>query len=97
MQAISIIQIDIMTNKIPLPDMSWSVKNINMFIHQPIIHSLMEYNTDYNIRETYLMALHRRTLIVVDVGHKGGLSNPCPWRGQCRAGFSTPVGLPSLI
>ena len=45
------IQIDIMKNKIPLPEMSWSVKDINMFIHHPIIHSLMKYNTDYNIRE----------------------------------------------
>ena len=45
------IQIDIMKNKIPLPYISWLVKDINMFILHPIIHSLMEYNTDYNIRE----------------------------------------------
>ena len=37
-EATSMIQIDIMKNKIPLPEMSWSVKDINMFIHHPIIH-----------------------------------------------------------
>ena len=34
--------------------------------------------------------------MIGDVGHKGGLTNPRPWRGQCRTGFSIPVGLPSL-
>ena len=31
-----------------------------------------------------------------DMGHLGGLINPRPGRGQYRAGFSIPVGLPSL-
>ena len=29
-----------------------------------------------------------------DAGHKGDLENPCPWRGQCRAGFSITGGPP---
>ena len=43
---------------------------------------------------TYLMVLRRGTLIVDDAGHKGGLTNPCPWRRQCRAGFSNTGGSP---
>ena len=42
---------DIMKNKIPLPDMTWSVKDINKFIQYPLIHSLMTYGTQYNNRE----------------------------------------------
>ena len=45
------LQLDIMKNKIPLPDMTWSVKDINSFIHHPMIHSLMTYDTQYNTRE----------------------------------------------
>ena len=33
---------DIMQNKTPLPDMSWSVIEINKFLHHPTIHSLMQ-------------------------------------------------------
>ena len=42
---------DIMKNKIPLPDMTWSVRDINTFIHHPLILSLMAYDTQYNSRE----------------------------------------------
>ena len=28
------------------------------------------------------------------VGHTGGLTNPRPWRGRCRAGFSNTGGPP---
>ena len=43
---------DIMKNKIPVPDMTWSVKDINTFIHHPlIVLSLMAYDTQYNSRE----------------------------------------------
>ena len=35
------LQMDIMKNQIPLPDMTWSVKDINKFIQHPLIHSLM--------------------------------------------------------
>ena len=28
------------------------------------------------------------------MGHKGGLTNPCPWRGRCRAGYSNTGGPP---
>ena len=45
------LQMDILKNQIPLPDMTWSVKDINKFIQHPIIHSLMTYNTQYNSRE----------------------------------------------
>ena len=40
-----------MENKIPLPDMSWSVIKINTFLRHPIIHSLMAYDTQYISRE----------------------------------------------
>ena len=33
------------------PDMTWSVKEINTFIHHPLIHSLMTYDTQYNNRD----------------------------------------------
>ena len=50
-EATAMIQLNIMKNKIPLPDMSWSVKEINNFIHHPLVHSLMTYDTQYNHRE----------------------------------------------
>ena len=46
-----LLQLDIMKNQIPLPDMTWSVKDINKFIQHPLIHSLMTYDTQYNNRE----------------------------------------------
>ena len=45
------LKIDIMKNQIPLPDMTWSVKDINTFIQHQLIHSLMTYDTQYNNRE----------------------------------------------
>ena len=45
------IQMDIMKNQIPLPDMTWSVIDINKFIQHPLIHSLMTYDTQYNRKE----------------------------------------------
>ena len=45
------LQMEIMKNKIPLPDMTWSVKDINTFIENPLVHSLMTYDTRYNSRE----------------------------------------------
>ena len=50
-EATSLIQMDIMKNQIPLPDMTWSVKDINTFIQHPLIHTLMTYDTHYNSRE----------------------------------------------
>ena len=45
---------DIMKNQIPMPDMTWSVKDINTFLEHPlIIHSLMTYDTQYNNREIH--------------------------------------------
>ena len=46
-EATSKLQLDILQNKIPLPDMSWSVIKINNFLHHPIIHSLLAYDTQY--------------------------------------------------
>ena len=46
-EATTSLQLDIMKNQIPLPDMTWSVQAINKFI-QPLIHSLMTYDTQYN-------------------------------------------------
>ena len=50
-EATTSLQIDIMKNQIPLPDMAWSVKDINKFIQHPLIHSFMTYDTQYNSRE----------------------------------------------
>ena len=50
-EASTSLHLDIMKNKIPPPDMTWSVKDINTFIQHPIIHSLMTYDTQYNNRE----------------------------------------------
>ena len=41
----------IMKNQIPLPDMKWSVKDINTFMQHPLIHALMTHDTQYNNRE----------------------------------------------
>ena len=54
-EATTTIQIEIMKNKIPLPDMTWCVKDINTFIHHPLIHSLTTYDTQYNNREIEYM------------------------------------------
>ena len=32
--------------------------------------------------------------MVGDVGHTGGLTNPRPWHGRCRAGYSNTGGPP---
>ena len=50
-EANTTIQMDVMKNKIPLPDMSWSAKDINTFLQQPVIHTLTAYDTQYNTRE----------------------------------------------
>ena len=50
-EATTSVQLDKMKNQIPLPDMTWSVKDINKFIQHPLIHSLMTYDTQYNNRE----------------------------------------------
>ena len=47
-EATTSLQMDIMENQIPLPDMTWSVKDINKFIQHPLLDSLMTYNTQYN-------------------------------------------------
>ena len=44
-------QLDIMKNTIPLPDMTWSFKDINIFIKFQLIHLLMTYDTQNNNRE----------------------------------------------
>ena len=50
-EATTSLQMDIVKNLIPLPDMTWSVKDINKFIQHPLIHSLITYDTPYNNRE----------------------------------------------
>ena len=35
--------------------MSWSVKEIDNFLHHPLIHSLTTYDTQYNEREILYM------------------------------------------
>ena len=44
-EATTSLQKEIMKNKIPLPDMTWSVKDMNSFIQHPLIHALMTYDT----------------------------------------------------
>ena len=50
-EATTSIQLELMKNQIPIPDMTWSVSDINKFIRHPLIHSLMAYDTQYNNRE----------------------------------------------
>ena len=54
-KATSTYQLDIMKNQIPLPDTTWSVKDIYKFIQHPLIHSLMTDDTQYNNREIELI------------------------------------------
>ena len=44
-------QLEIMENKIPLPDMKWSTKRILRFIQAKKIESLMDPNTEHTQRE----------------------------------------------
>ena len=48
-EAITSLQLD--QNQIPLPDMTWSIQDINKWIQHPLLHSLMAYDTQYNDRE----------------------------------------------
>ena len=50
-EATTSLQMDIMKNQIPLPDMTWSVKDLNKFIQHPLIQALMTYDTQYNNKE----------------------------------------------
>ena len=50
-EATTSLQMDIMKNWLPLPDMTWSVKDISKFIQHSLIHSLMTYDTQYNNRD----------------------------------------------
>ena len=45
------LQIDIMKNTIPLPDMTWSVKILSTFLEAPHIHQFMLYDIHYNDRD----------------------------------------------
>ena len=38
---------DIIKNKIPLPDMTWSVRAINSFLQHPKIYHVLTYDTEY--------------------------------------------------
>ena len=42
---------DKMKNKIPLPEMTLSVKDINTLIRHPLINSLITYDAQYSNRE----------------------------------------------
>ena len=53
-EATTSLQMDIMKNQMPLPDMTWSVRDINKFIQHPLIHSLMTYDTQYNREIEYI-------------------------------------------
>ena len=50
-EATTSLQMDIMKNHILLPDMTWSVRDINKFIQHPLIHLLITYDIQYNHRE----------------------------------------------
>ena len=56
-EATTSIQMDILKNKIPLPDMTWSVKEINSFMQHHLIHPLMTYDMQYNNREIEYICL----------------------------------------
>ena len=54
-EATTMLQLNIMKNKIPLPDMTWSVKDINTFIQHLLIHSPTTFDTQYiNIKIEYI-------------------------------------------
>ena len=88
---------DIMKNQIPLPDITWSVQDINKFIQHSLIH--LQYNSreikyiDHNYSSD-ASSLWVDPLVVGGVGHTAGLTNPRPWRGRCRAGCSNTGGPP---
>ena len=44
-------QLEIMENKMPLPDMTWSIKLILKFIQTPKIEVLLDFNSVHNMRE----------------------------------------------
>ena len=71
-EATTSLQIDIMKNQIPLPDMTWSVKDINKFIQHPLIHSLMTYDTQYNNREIEYIEHNYSSLSLVLTGSGEG-------------------------
>ena len=53
-EATASLQMEIMKNKyrtVPLPDMTWPVKDMNNFMQHPRILSLMTYDTTYYTRE----------------------------------------------
>ena len=50
-EATTPLQFDIFKNKIPLQDMTWSVKETNTFLQHPKIDQLMPCDTEYTERE----------------------------------------------
>ena len=54
-EAIAALQMDIMKNRIPLPDMKWSVRDMNTFIQHPKIYQMKTYDTQYNNKEIEFM------------------------------------------
>ena len=44
-------QLEIMENKIPLPDMSWSIKRVLRFLQTPKVELLMDLNTSHLKKE----------------------------------------------
>ena len=64
----TLIQLGKMTKKIPLPDMTWSVKDINICIHHPAIHKLMMHKINDMEREIeYIDRKNHQTTAVCEL------------------------------
>ena len=68
-EATTTLQLDIMKNQISLPDMTWSLKDINNFVQHPVIHSPLKYDTQYNSRD------------LVYIEHNYSSDDSCSWDG----------------
>ena len=54
-EALAIQQKEILENKHPTPDASWSLKKLVHFFHLPQVHQLMTSEIPYEERETIFM------------------------------------------
>ena len=44
-------QLSILDNKIPLPDLAWSIKKLMRFIQLPEVESLLDYDSEHVMKE----------------------------------------------
>ena len=51
-EALGTEQLEILENKYPTPDASWSIKKLVEFMQHPKVHNLLSNETPYEERET---------------------------------------------